>query len=424
MKFATLKFTSLVFGLTAAIAQSTTAYALSGCNAIFRLGLYNVSAQTSNTDARSLALSEFCSYDYNYANSAQQGNIKAGLSFLGFSLGGGGGTGSASIATTQKNLCTKGFNSNAYISNTSSYSKQLYQGSLDAWTRCNELSSRGLIVNIDTSPDFTTTNVSLSWPGTAGPVFKGFYVPTNTDDLKGNAACTISVNAGVPVTASKATNFQLNGSVATFNCSRVFYPDGKGNRFSNPTRLSFNTSEGNINVDLPPIGFLPLQTVSQVVAQATAQTLSHVQNQRKTEPVFAVSQDWVRGTSYPDNDGIIVYSNPPSINIGNGFNQATGTFTAPISGYYSFAYSFGTTINKYNDFGKVGFKINGNFVKTNAVSAASSFFDTDIALWINSANNGVFYLKAGDRVSLSPQDNNNSKPYYWNCNFTGQYLHS
>jgi len=248
----------------------TAANALSDCGEILRLGLYNTQYQTSTTDANNIALSQLCSYDYSLNSSTSSGSVEAGASFFGIFGGSAGGASySQQIIAAQKQYCTKGFNSSTYSSSSSSFAQQLYQGSITAWSQCNTLQSRGLVVNIDTSPDFAVTNVSLSWPATSGPVFKGLYVPTNTAALKGSAVCSIAINGGKNVIASANTTFPLNGSVDTFNCSRVFYTDSAGNAFSNATRLSFNTSEGNIDVDLPPIGKLTSQSVAQILNQVT-----------------------------------------------------------------------------------------------------------------------------------------------------------
>ena len=87
-------------------------------------------------------------------------------------------------------------------------------------------------------------------------------------------------------------------------------------------------------------------------------------------------------------------------NIGNHFNASTGTFTAPVSGRYLFAFAF-LHSNSPTSYARVTFRING--------SHNTRYGDTlcdDTGLYINTSMSMVFNLSVNDTVNLRCEGNN------------------
>ena len=87
-------------------------------------------------------------------------------------------------------------------------------------------------------------------------------------------------------------------------------------------------------------------------------------------------------------------------NIGNHFNASTGTFTAPVSGRYLFAFAF-LHSNSPTSYARVTFRING--------SHNTRYGDTlcdDTGLYINTSMSMVFNLSINDTVQLRCEGNN------------------
>ena len=128
------------------------------------------------------------------------------------------------------------------------------------------------------------------------------------------------------------------------------------------------------------------------------------------------------GEKYPNYNGTFIFG-VPNYNVGNGYNATTGTFTAPIAGYYHFSYMIVADIDKYHNVNDIGFAINGSFVGEN-VSAVTSFYSWDNRQLGSSTNDAIFYLNIGDTVSLMRVCCDNTQPYDWRGNFTGYIISS
>ena len=134
------------------------------CNALLKLGLYNVTQSSSSIDAQSLITSTFCSYDYSQISETDTSALAIKAAYGLFSGGASGSVSKQDIITKQSSVCTSGFGSSKYIQNTSDYSKTVYQGSLDAWNKCQEIAAQNLSFNVQPSSTMQGVSVSISVP--------------------------------------------------------------------------------------------------------------------------------------------------------------------------------------------------------------------------------------------------------------------
>ena len=257
------KFALVILCLTL---TTFTNWAWSGesCNALLKLGLYNVTQSSSSIDAQSLITSTFCSYDYSQISetSSQAATIKAAYGL--FSGGASGSVSRQDIITKQSSVCTYGYDSSRYIKNTSDYSKTVYQGSLDAWNQCQAIASQNLNLNVQPSSTMQGVSVSISVPSGYDAWFYGV-----AQYGAGRSDCSVYGSNGL-MNVTPTSPVKVNAaSLLTVSCARQM--DKVGNDFfADAQYLVFITSKSNLTVPLAAMGNLSRITVDQINGQTDA----------------------------------------------------------------------------------------------------------------------------------------------------------
>ena len=255
-----------MLALTSLVLPNIAWSASESCNALMNLGLYNVAQSSNAADGQSMSKSTFCSFDYSLLDksSTQAAAIKG-------SYGPASGAASASasdseIQQTQKSICTSGFNSSAYSNQASAYSRTVYQGSLDAWNKCQTLANKGLVFDIQPSSTLQGVSVSITAPTGLAAKFYGL-----TQYGVGHSDCSMSAN-GKLLNVGSSTPFRFTAaSKVTINCTRQMEANGQ-DLIADAQDLVFVTSADNLTVPLAGIGSLARSTVDQIKADISANT--------------------------------------------------------------------------------------------------------------------------------------------------------
>lgn len=251
------------------------------CNQLLTLGLYNISQSSNATDAHSMAKSTFCSADYNKIEkgSSQAANIEASYGL--FSGGAGGSATSSEITIKQSQVCTSGFNSSSYSNQAADLSRTIYQGSLDAWNRCQSMANKGINFDIMTDPSLQGVTVTLSQPQGFTSTFNGL-----TQMGTGKSTCKTTIPAqegsriGKSITVDEKTSFGFDSSgKLTIICKREMRTDKNGNSFADALTLVFNTSAGAYQVPLAGIGRLSDISVDEATTQIKAAVQENIKRQ-------------------------------------------------------------------------------------------------------------------------------------------------
>jgi hypothetical protein len=250
MSFIQRKSNLTYLGLIIGVACfSSVSIASDSCSTLLTQGIYNVTSTSSASEGEAMAKSQFCQKEYSYSSSSERAAISA--SFLSyFSVG--GDSSDARIIEKQKSVCTSGFSSSSYSNYASSYSRTIYQGALDAWNKCNELSARGVIFELQ--PDNTNLGVVVSFSSPVGSTAK-FYGFDQTG--LGSSVCKhlgTTITENFPTDLSSANKF-------TLICSRNKNQDISGSYFVDAQSLFFDTSAGVFQVPLSGTAMLSHSTV-------------------------------------------------------------------------------------------------------------------------------------------------------------------
>ncbi len=262
-----LKLLSLV-----AISLTLPSLAWSGdsCNSLLKLGLYNVTQSSSSIDAQSLVTSTFCSFDY---SKIEETSTSAAAIKAAYGLFSGGASGSVSkqeIITKQSSVCTSGFDSSKYNSNTTAYSKTVYQGSLDAWNKCQEIAAQNLNFNVQPSSTMQGVSVSISVP----PGYDAWFYGV-AQYGSGHSDCSVFGSNGlINVTMTSPVKFNAASSL-TVSCARQMEKIGN-DFFADAQDLVFITSRDNLTVPLAPMGSLSRLTVDQINGQTDGKIKAQV----------------------------------------------------------------------------------------------------------------------------------------------------
>jgi hypothetical protein len=256
------------------------------CNELLTLGLYNTTQSSDATQSRSLVTSQFCSadfskitdnnYQYGKSTNAQTLNIEASYGPASGSVGSSSSGSNTtvvsrdSIIQKQSELCTKGFNSQEYIKNTSDYAKVVYQGSLDAWNQCNNLNASGLKFKTTPSSNLQGLTIDLSAMSTGSAL-----ALTGVMQDGGKAVCTTTLaprnpnlsRSGNVITVDASTYVPFNNSsTLSISCKREMIDDGLGGQYAEQTNLHFKTSAGTVVVPMAAIGKVPRVAYEKAVA--------------------------------------------------------------------------------------------------------------------------------------------------------------
>lgn len=288
------------------------------CNTLLNLGLYNTTQSSSATDAQSLSLSTFCSADYSKIeeSSSQAGAVKGSYGL--FSAGASASASRNEIITKQSQLCKGDFDSSHYVSKVSDYSKTVYQGSLDAWNKCQSLANKGIIFDIQPSSTLQGVSVSITAPTGLSALFYGV-----SQSGSGKSNCTVMANGKV-ANVSMTKPFKFNAaSKVTVNCIREMQTNGD-DLTADAQDLTFVTSADNLTVPLAAIGNFSRMTADQIKAdvnmvnqKAIAQAIIAPINSISTlENSFSLLNNAVNALSTPANT-VTVYQCP---NGTNGWN--------------------------------------------------------------------------------------------------------
>jgi hypothetical protein len=193
-----------------------------------------------------------------------------------FLAGASGSASSSQITETQKNVCASGFDSSKYSSQASQFARNVYQGSLDAWNKCQKLAQDGVNFDLQVNQSMQGATVTLSTSSAGSTVnFNGLdqiglgrSICTTTRNSSNGSSTTSKV-----LTVDKTTSLKFNsGSKLTITCERQMSSDGKGGLFADAQTLVFNTSAGAYQVPMVAIGLTPRVTVEEAVASLQADT--------------------------------------------------------------------------------------------------------------------------------------------------------
>jgi len=249
-----------------AVLLPSIAYSGESCNALLNLGLYNVSQSSSAADGQAMSLSTFCSADYSSSSTTSERKAAIKGSYGLFSAGASGSISDSEIIIKQSNVCTSGFNNSAYSSQASAYSQNVYQGTLDAWNKCQALSKKNLDFEVWASSTLQGVTVIVTPAAGVRASFNGLY-----QDGAGSSVCkrTLPPSAAFPngkvMVVDEASSFKITSAQKlTINCKRKMQKDLQGNLSADAQDLIFVTSADSLRVPMAAVGNLARATVDKV----------------------------------------------------------------------------------------------------------------------------------------------------------------
>lgn len=241
------------------------------CNALLTNGLNNISKSCSHEEASSRAIATLCSESYESSSSNKRVSMQASASYLGFGGSLGRSISDAQMRVAQEKYCSSGFNEESYLKKSCDETQFINDNSLNAWTSCIDLNSRGLDFKMSSTPSLSGITISLLWKGSRQSLLQGIAQP----DI-GTAICKASVkqnNKWVSIEIGEATKLPLTTKYTNIVCKRNPEVGSDGEVAYSPLRLTVKTDEGAFDVDLASVGYLPLTSVDKIKAEILPNTV-------------------------------------------------------------------------------------------------------------------------------------------------------
>ncbi|MDD5227940.1 MAG: hypothetical protein PHN45_08950 [Methylococcales bacterium] len=332
------------------------------CNALLKVGVYNLSQNESSTNIDSLKKANFCAYDYSKVGSSSAEGLGVSAAYdeldFGASLGVNSSASSSQITEKQSSVCQGVFGKDKYVQNISSSSQNIYQGALDAWNQCQALAKKG--IDFIYSPDPTMQGVTLTLSTSSSGSTMKFKGLSQTGSGRSTCKTTLPARgtsiSGKVITVDETTSFDFNSaSNVTITCDRQMLSNGQGDLSADAQTLVFNTSAGAYQIPLGKIGLLSRSTVDQVIVNAKAAANSAVASQ-----IAKIKTD------YQNADAALTNSTNSLTNSVNSLNSSVSSLRSDVDshtrsiGYLKSGVSYVLGANNtcpagYTDLGMIGF---------------------------------------------------------------------
>lgn len=235
--------------------------------------MYNIAQSDTSSDSQSLITSSFCSANYSLEDKSSSKAAEIRASYGLFSGSASASVSDASISTQQTSTCTQGYDSSKYSSSAKSYTKNIHQGSLDAFNTCQQNAANNTAIKFELIPDSTMQGVAVTLSTSNGSTVTLTGI---TQIGSGHSICKTQLparnasSAGRQIIVDGNTTVSVAGNKVTFTCNRELVDDGKGALYADAQTLYFNTSAGTYPVAMAPIGALSRVSIAQAKSEISA----------------------------------------------------------------------------------------------------------------------------------------------------------
>lgn len=213
------------------------------CDALLNHGVYNIRLETSEDDYQYQLDTEFCSEEYSGESTSKQKSISASYKLISGSYG----SSTEQIKEYQKSYCDQRSEFENRSGSTVLKTQTLYDNALAAWSRCNELVSRGLDIAITISPSFTTATYGIRYTGaTQGLELQGVYI--SPEDA---FTCSGQLN-GENVAFGRETKAPVTNQQIAMTCERTSTQSGEFQVFQE-ANISIHTNDKNLDTFFPQV---------------------------------------------------------------------------------------------------------------------------------------------------------------------------
>lgn len=235
------------------------------CNALLENGIQNTQISALEYDYLATVSDEYCHTSYSSLSASKNASFAAVVKTIPINLSGS----SSDTSTKHANFCRDFKSLTASRSTTFLRTTSIFQGSLDAWNRCQQLETKSLFIQ----PSFPTDKVSVGFSMATRSSAQYKFTGVDTHNMN----CTIGGRA-----VRAAENMTLGSTATVMQCTRQSNPMKLHNQdveFFPAANVNLKTGEGNTLVEFAEmIKFAGKDRFAQIDTElaATKRTLSNL----------------------------------------------------------------------------------------------------------------------------------------------------
>lgn len=200
------------------------------CSVVLERAAANISYKFGSDTSTSTQANSLCDERYEKMSTSEQQGLEASYKLFSASYSSAG----SSLKEYRSKYCNAGASTFFAASQSTAYSRQIYDASIAAWRDCKAMQNAGVIISPVRTPDERSVTVSIAYRGHGSARLTGVRISP-----KDSFSCIADGGGKV----SGPVNQQINGDSFSFDCTRTVLPgSGPGGFSADAASITITTS--------------------------------------------------------------------------------------------------------------------------------------------------------------------------------------
>lgn len=299
------------------------------CNGVLERAAANISYKFGSSTSTSTQANALCDERYDKMSTSEQQGLDASYKLFSASYASAGST----LKEYRSKYCSSGTSSFFAASQSTDYSRQIYDASIAAWRDCKAMQSANVIISPVRPPDDRSAIFSIAYRGPGTAKLTGVHISP-----KDSFSCTADGGKSI----SGPINQQITGDSFSFDCERIVKLGKEPGEFSADASSITVTTSATVR---PFMLYFPAVSNSDITTERASLILKTIDELRNRIDLYAskgvVS---ISGNVSNKDDKAFKVDNVIS-NTLLGVSPQDSNITIPVSGNYIAASTVNTCIS-------------------------------------------------------------------------------